>query len=288
MMNGTVEQSVDLQISKLKNLPALPEIGIRILEVINNPDVEIEHLVKVISLSPGLVARLLGMANSAFFGQTQPVEELHTAIVRVLGLQLVRSLTLGVLLNVQLDTKNCQNFDSHWFWLHSLITAIAAQKLANEYKWGDVPPATAYTGGLLLHIGFLVAAFTFPEELNAILAGSPKSLFDAADDLAQQFGTSHYQMGYLILKKWRLPAVYQTMLRDYENCDPTTATPELNICLWASRQICYWVLDDGSSVDSMLEVAEKAYIPLETVSNVFNALMEQKENVYKLAMELGR
>jgi len=288
MMSASAQQSLDLQISKLKNLPALPETSVKILEVLNDPDIEIEQLVKVISLSPALVARLLGLANSAFFGQAQPIQDLHTAIVRVLGLQLVKSMTLGILLNVQLDTKSCPNFDSRRFWLHSLMTAIAAQKLANYCKWEAVSPATAYTGGLLLHIGFLVAAFTFPGELNAILAESPKSLSEVAADLAQHFGKSHYQMGYLLLKKWRLPAIYQAILRDYENSDSLDVTPELHICLRTSQQICNLVLDDAFSVDSMRGVAEKYSLPLDALLNVFTSLRDQQENVLKLAMEMVR
>lgn len=286
-MNENVQQSVDLQIGKLKNLPTLPEASVRILEAVNNPDVEIELLVKVIALSPGLAARLLGLANSAFFGQSQPVDDLHMAIVRVLGLQLVKSLTIGVLLNVQLDTKNCQNFDSHRFWLHSLTTAIAAQKLAAQCKWETVPPATAYTGGLLLDIGFLVAAFLFPVELNQILSGPPKTMPDIADNLAKYFGKSHYQLGYLLLKKWRLPNLYQELLRDYDNCDLATPTSDLTICLRAGQHICNLVLEDEPSLDSMRDVANKFNLSMETLSNVFTAMMKQKGSIHKLALEIG-
>lgn len=134
-MNADIGMAVQIQINKLKNLPALPEASVKILEAINDPEISIEKLANVLSLSPGLVARLLGLANSAYFGQTRPIKDLRTAIVQVLGLQLVKSLTVGIVLNVQIDTSQCKNFDSKSFWLHSLLTAMAAQKITRGKWW---------------------------------------------------------------------------------------------------------------------------------------------------------
>jgi hypothetical protein len=57
------------------------------------------------------VGRLLGLANSAYFGCTTEITDLRVAIIRVLGLNLVRSLTIGVLLNMELDTRKCSQFN---------------------------------------------------------------------------------------------------------------------------------------------------------------------------------
>ena len=128
-MNDEIRQSIQLKINRLKSLPALPEASVKILEAIQNPDISIEQLAEVLALSPGLVARLLGLANSAYFGQARQIKDLRTAIVQVLGLQLAKSLTVGIVLNVQIDANRCKGFDTHAFWMHSLLTAMAAQKL---------------------------------------------------------------------------------------------------------------------------------------------------------------
>lgn len=283
-MNGNISQAVQLQINKLRNLPALPEASVSILQAINDPDIEIEQLVRVVSLSPGLVARLLGLANSAFFGQARPIDDLHTAIVRVLGLQLVKSLILGILLNVKLDPKACKNFDSQSFWMHSLLTAVAAQKLSQSHGWRDLSAANAYTGGLLLHIGLLVTAFLFPQELSGILDGQPKSYLQVADEIQSHFGQSHYQMGYMLLKKWGLPAIYQTMLLEFES---DGGTSELNRCLHASQRICYLMDDPEVQEAGITAIAEQSGLPQEAVLKVFTVLLEHKNNIQKLASELG-
>ena len=117
-MNEKLNHALFLQINKLKNLPALPEASTRILDAINDPEIPIEQLAEVLSLSPSVVARLLGLANSAYFGQSRTISSLPTAIFQVLGLDLVKTLTLGIILNVQFDTRKCQSFDTKYFWMN--------------------------------------------------------------------------------------------------------------------------------------------------------------------------
>ncbi len=174
-MKEKSKQSIQLQINKLKNLPDLPESSMRILAAINDPDISIDKLAEVLSISPGLVARLLGLANSAYFGQSRKINDLRTAIFQVLGLELVKSLSLGVVLNVHFDTRKCHAFNTEYFWMRSLLTAIAAQKLACHNKLQQFPPSTVYTCGLLLYIGMLVLGYLIPEKLDVILQRSKKN-----------------------------------------------------------------------------------------------------------------
>jgi HD-like signal output (HDOD) protein len=286
-MIASSHQSVQLQINQIKNLPALPEASVKILEAINDPDIDIRKLVKVIALSPGLVARLLGLANSAFFGQILQIDDLETAVVRVLGLQLVRSLTLGILLNVQLDPKQCKGFDSLSFWTHSLMTAVAAQKLTDSgNNWPTLSAANAYTNGLLLNIGLLVMAYIFPAELDEIVLKESKNFLQIENEIKGIIGLTHYQMGYLLLKKWRLPEAYQTTLQHFDSDDLLDSHSEINRCMHVSQRICNFILDETFEQDKISKIAAQANLQLETVTAVCNALLENRENIQKLASEM--
>lgn len=285
-MTTSISQSIQLQINQIKNLPALPEASVKILEAINDPDIDIRKLVNVISLSPGLVARLLGLANSAFFGQIRQIDDLETAVVRVLGLQLVRSLTLGILLNVQLDTKQCKGFDSLSFWTHSLMTAVAAQKLADKSSWQNLSAANAYTNGLLLNIGLLVMAYLFPKELDDILLDGSKNFLQIEAEIHDILGLTHYQMGYMLLKKWQLPEMYQTALHDFDSHDLLVKQSELYRCMHASQQICNLILDEDFEQDRVTQIAEQANLTVDAILAVFNELLKHKVNIQQLASEM--
>ena len=286
-MIASTYQSVQLQINQIKNLPALPEASVKILEAINDPDIDLRKLVNVISLSPGLVARLLGLSNSAFFGQMRQVDDLETAIVRVLGLQLVRSLTLGILLNVQLDPKQCRGFDSLSFWTHSLMTAVAAQKLTDcANSWPSLSAANAYTNGLLLNIGLLVMAYIFPTELDEIVLKESKNFLQIENEIKDLIGLTHYQMGYLLLKKWRLPETYQTTLQHFDSGDLLEAHSEMKRCMHVSQRICNFILDEAFEQDKISQIAAQEHLQLDTVTTVCNALFQNRENIQKLASEM--
>lgn len=285
-MDNQGELSLQILINRLKNLPALPEASGAILQAVNDPDISIEKLVDVLMLSPALVARLLGLANSAYFGQSNEINELHTAIIQVLGLQLVKSLALGVVLNVQLDAKQCQHFNTEAFWLRSLMTAISAKKLASMLgSSSELGSATAYTGGLLLNIGVLVVAYLFPLQLDGILASEARECSEVAECIKQKLGLSHYQIGYLLLKKWQLPSVYPVLLNNFDRGDLASAEADAVRLLRASSRLCALVLEEGGQTDNSLEfLAEEEQIPLSLISQVFDELNAGRDHIRAMAM----
>ena len=208
---------IDLQISKIKNLPELSAASTKILDAVNDPDISIDELATVLSVAPVLVGRLLGLANSAYFGCTTEITDLRVAIIRVLGLNLVRSLTIGVLLNMELDTRKCSQFNSERFWMNALLTATLSQKFSTLVRDETVVPSTAYTAGLLLNIGLIVVIFLLPEESNLILINAEENATSISVEMTSLLGKSQYELGGLLLEHWHLPAVYQTVLKEFEN-----------------------------------------------------------------------
>ena len=86
----------------------------------------LEDLALVINQDPGLSARILGLANSAYFGQTNPILTVEDAIIRVLGLNMVKSLAVSIAVSGVFDSSACRSFDLHEYWSHSLSIAMLA------------------------------------------------------------------------------------------------------------------------------------------------------------------
>ena len=91
----------------LEHLPPLTPVATRLLAVTSDPDLAINELAAIIEQDPPLTARILGLANSAFFGQVNPIFKVEHAIIRVLGLNMVRSLALSIALTG--GTVACQS-----------------------------------------------------------------------------------------------------------------------------------------------------------------------------------
>lgn len=208
---------ISVEIAKLKNLPLLPKASSQIISAVNDPDIAIEKLAEVISASPVLAGRLLGLANSAYFGRTGQISDLRVAIIRVLGMSLVKSIALSLVLNAQLDVSQCKAFNSESYWVNALLTAMLAQKISQLIRPSEFDPAIVYTSGLLLNIGMIVAVYLFPSELNKLLATERDSELSLAQRMMREFGMDQYQLGSLLLQRWQLPEIYQTVLKQFNN-----------------------------------------------------------------------
>ncbi|SHE23240.1 HDOD domain-containing protein [methanotrophic endosymbiont of Bathymodiolus puteoserpentis (Logatchev)] len=208
-------QLMQLDISKLKNLPPLPEESGRILTALNDPDIELDKLVSLLSTSPILVGRLLGLANSAYFGYPGTVTNLKVAIINVLGLKLVKNLSLSILLGTALDSSRCVHFESERFWLNTLLTAVSAQKLAMLLRQESLEPSLAYTSGILLHIGLLAAVHVYPKQMEQLLLLEEKGEFTLDKLMVQGYAIDQYQVGGYLLERWQLPMIFRNTIKHY-------------------------------------------------------------------------
>ncbi len=209
----TITLDPQLLIARIKTLPPLPEGSMRIINAVNDPDISIDELVAVISLSPSLVARLLGLANSSYFGRTTPITELRAAIIQVLGFNLVKSLALSIAVNVEFDSVHCPDFDSVRFWRFGLTRALLAQKLASKSKDESLTATVVYTGALLMDIGIQGAVYVLPEQMNVFFAECQLNGVCINRKMLDDFGVNFYQLGYLLLHRWQLPDIYVSPLK---------------------------------------------------------------------------
>lgn len=282
------EISINQQICRLKNLPELPEASIKIINAVNNPNIAIDELATVLSISPVLTARLLGLANSAYFGRSNPIHDLKTAIIRVLGLNLVKSLTIGVVLNLALDTSKCRHFKSEKLWMHALVTAILAHKVSILIRDEVLIPATSYTAGILLNIGLIAAVHLFPEETDQALMQSEQNSSSVAVELTSLVGYNQYEIGGFLLEHWHLPGVYQTVLKEFNNVDYFGAETKfiafLSVCYELAKKI---LANDETEFETVTMQLQAFGASENAIEAIIKEISTEKENIYLAALAIS-
>jgi HD-like signal output (HDOD) protein len=278
---------INLQISKIKNLPELSAASMKIIDAVNDPNISITDLTTVISVAPVLVGRLLGLANSAYFGCAGEITDLRVAIVRVLGLNLVRSLTMGVLLNLALDTRKCSQFDSERFWMEALLTATLSQQLSLLIHDEAVVPSTAYTAGLLLNIGLIVAVYLLPEESNLILKNTQENDSSIAEEMTCLLGKNQYELGGLLLEHWHLPAIYQTVLKEFKNSAYTGGEEKMIALIKISFALAKNILSDQhDELPQLLKQLESFGLSAAVLQPFIDKILVKKDNIYLAALAI--
>ncbi len=156
---------------------------------------------------PAVAARIVGLASSAFFAQPVPVRSISDAVIRVLGLNLVKSLVMGITVTGVLKTDKCPEFNLQRYWQSTLLTATLARYLAPAVRAGEeLEPDNAYLCGLLHNLGMLALVHVGPDEMQGIFKAARKSPQRQLVEIEKEaLGMHHGQAGALLARRWHLP-----------------------------------------------------------------------------------
>ncbi len=239
----------------IETLPPMPATARRLLVMAIDPDVDVDHLSATIAQDPALTAKVLGIANSAYYASRQPVLTVKQAIVQVLGLRMVCNLAFGIALNGALDVSRCPAFDATRYWIVALGTAELAGGLARAATLPDKPDAdAAYLAGLLHNIGELALVHARPRDMNAVLtqlAEHPGPGRNVADVERAALGTDRWAAGALLARHWELPAVVGDSIEQLGAADDVGSLSPMAHLLSAARR---WIDNAADGRDDTLRV----------------------------------
>ncbi|MEW6756352.1 MAG: HDOD domain-containing protein [Candidatus Latescibacterota bacterium] len=167
-----LQQRVEQRLKHVASLPTLPEVVLRVLQLLNDPNTTIEDLEQLLLTDPAIVHRLLRVVSSpAFAGRrTNGQWTLREAVVR-LGLNQVGAIVQQIALINALVQPERNPFDLRRFWEHSVACAVVADKLYVD-KLVPIPETIPFDhywiGGLLHDVGKLVMGFFFWDAFDSI------------------------------------------------------------------------------------------------------------------------
>ena len=203
-------------------LPTLPTVAVRIIELMQQPDVSIDDLSAVISNDPALTAKFLQTANSSFYARPRHATRVRDAIM-VLGLRAAKPLALGFSLVAQMRNHNAGEFDYNEFWTRSLYTAALSRTIASSRRVAE--PDEAFLAGLLHGLGIVALARVIGPFYDALLRESGDSRDRQAELERKYFGYDHTSVGFALAESWCLPPAATAAVRWY--LDPAGASSDL-------------------------------------------------------------
>lgn len=207
---GSIEtvKGVSIQTLQVEDIPNCSTNDQIILGHITDDDVDLDQLAGFIEESPSLVAMIIGLANSAYFSAPTPIHSVKDAIIKVLGMRMVRSIVLSVILGRSLDLTNCANFKTDEYWADSLTIARYCQILTinSDFK-KMVSIDQIYLCALLANFGLLVLVHHYPRQMDKILEESQGDLSLQLDLQQSLLGITQADAGVLLGRRWKLPTM---------------------------------------------------------------------------------
>lgn len=206
------------QIREIQNLPPISVIAEKILKEVSKEYADITHLSSVIEQDPGLLARIIGIANSAYFGCSGKIYTVSDAIIKVLGINMVKSLALSVVLSGPLRSTQCSGFQLDNYWSTTMHIANLARELTPYIGLKDVKLEDhAYLCSLTHNIGLLVLVHSFPSQMSDVFRKTSFNNNPAGYCQLQReaVGMTYMEAGSILAQKWHLPDEVVTVTKHH-------------------------------------------------------------------------
>lgn len=196
-----MSEEIEQIIQRVSQVASLPQIFLKVEEVLEDPDSDAGDLARVIEGDPALTARLLRLVNSPIYGLAAKIEEVPSAVA-VMGIAQLRELVLACSVLNAFNRLSDDVLDMELFWRHSIACGVLARGFAMQKKEANVE--RFLVAGLLHDIGRLVLITERPQKMVEALATARAQralLFQVEQD---QLGFTHAELGGQLLRHWAL------------------------------------------------------------------------------------
>lgn len=186
---------------EITNLPSLPHVLLRVLDMCNRDDASLHAIADIIGKDAALSSRVIGASNTAQFSRQNNLNSLEQKLA-LLGLDMVKTIVISSsFYQVFNNLSISPGFDLKVFWGRSLTTAFLAKQIAQEISYPH--PEEAYLSGLLLDIGQLVLWSNYPKQYAALLADKVDDIQFLAQE-SEKLGNNHCEVGSWLVNNWNL------------------------------------------------------------------------------------
>jgi len=212
----TPEQRMQKLERHLQTMPALPVTVTKVVEIANSPDTSPVDLNKIISLDPVLMARVLKLINSAYYGLNTKVNSLVRAII-MLGINTVKNLALSSSVLDQLgDSSQFSALEPQGFWRHSLAVGVTSKLIAKKRKIDSARLEEYFIAGRLHGIGKIPMNNVLSDDYLEAMALADRDQLSLYEAEQQVFGFDNTFVGKRIGETWKLGnAILDTI--EYQN-----------------------------------------------------------------------
>jgi HD-like signal output (HDOD) protein len=211
-----VEAIVQSAVQEISHIATLPEVTMKIIQLVEDPESTANDLNKVISNDPALGARILKVVNSAFYGLPGQIGSINRAIV-LLGLNAVKNIAIAAsLAKLFRGGKIANNFDARDLWTHAIACATGTKLLAHHAGLGL--PDEAFLAGLIHNIGIMVEIQARRPKFVQVMEKLEKEPgITLREAEAEILGATHEQFGTALCKLWKFPQSFQYVTGFHHN-----------------------------------------------------------------------
>jgi len=279
------------------NLYTLPAVALKVLELVERPDVDAAILRECIEKDPALATKILKVVNSSLYGPAQPIGDLGQALA-FLGAKPLKLLVLGF----SLPPKLFHGLEARvlaYYWRRSLTKAVAARELSEHLRHRSSDEC--FLAGLLQDLGLLV----FIQALGSPFQRFVEKVLEQREDLYRRerdvFGFDHRDVSAALLRHWGMPtSIADALISQAASTSPVMAEirtrrtilevaesaamllAEGRSDVWPTWQLGVESLGDGQTVVKPDDLLRQIHMKVLQLGEVLSLRLPAGESVEKI------
>jgi HD-like signal output (HDOD) protein len=253
-------------------LPSLSATYTNLTRALQDQKTSIQQVAEIIERDVAMSAKILQLANSAFFGLARRVSSLSSA-VSCLGMETIKNLALtSEVFRVFVPDSRVPQSVCDSIQQHAVLTAAIANTLPVERGTRDITAVAA----LLHDIGSLFLASSMPDEFCAVLSQASNRRCKTFEIEEELLGTSHAEIGAYLLGLWGIPVLAVEAIAHHHH--PTRIPHTVFDCSAAVyvADLLAREIEDHPEGSTEIEIAESDRANLETLG-ILSRLTEFRE-----------
>lgn len=251
----TDPQKIKQLTEKILGLPTLPTVVSKMIDLVDNPRTSTTSLAGLISTDQALTARMLKMANSAYYGFSREIYTVNNAIV-VMGYNAVKEMGLSLsVFDVFKDTSNFRHFDVAQYWQHSIGCGVAAKMIA--IRFCPKHASEAFVAGLLHDIGKIVINQYLHDDFVKIMNRVADNHENMDIVEIEILGTHHGEIGGWLADRWRLPITMSDAIKNHHFPWKSKQAPLLVAIVNLANYLCHSTGVGNSGRQELEEIDER-------------------------------
>jgi len=196
-----VNPEIEAHLRMSVNFPSPPGVATHIIELAQDPDIEMGKVAKALSMDSALSTKILRIANSPLYAQRRKSENLRQALV-VLGLNATLTLALSFSLVKSLRGGKPNGLNYGLYWRRALLAATSARALGDAMHQSLAEEI--FLAALLQDVAMLALDKAVPD-LYSQGEALQRNHVALAEHEKKRLQVDHAEIGGWLMKGWNLP-----------------------------------------------------------------------------------
>lgn len=227
---------LDALVERVTELQPLPNVARKVMEIADSKSFSANELAAILSSDQALTAKLLRLANSAYYGYSRRIATVRDAVV-LLGYREVKSIAMAASIMDLFAARLRGPFNLDLFWGHSVAVAVVCEALAKET--GLAVAEEAFTAGVMHDIGKLVLNQYMPQEYAGVVQMALGQGMPVHQAEQRMLGFTHADVGGRLADRWKFPTTLVAAIGDHHAAGASADSAAITYIVVKANQLCH-------------------------------------------------